>query len=51
MTQVMGPEAVVDPTGQRLVRTGKIFNDLVDTEDPSRVLFVAMIRDLLAVDG
>ncbi|MGH3912366.1 MAG: hypothetical protein ACRDTC_02980 [Pseudonocardiaceae bacterium] len=50
MTQVMGPEAVVDPTNQRLVKTGKIFNDLVDAEDPSRVLFVAMVGDLLTVD-
>lgn len=44
MTQVMGPEAVVDPTGQQLVRTGKLVNNLVDTEDPSRVLFVKLAK-------
>lgn len=42
MTQIMGPEAVVDPTSQQLVKTGKIVNDLIDTEDSSRVLFIKL---------
>ena len=40
MTQIMGPEVIVDTQAQKFNRTGRIVNNIIDTEMEPRVLFV-----------
>jgi hypothetical protein len=40
MRQIMGPEAVFETGVRRIVKTGRVVNDLVDSELADRVLFV-----------
>jgi GNAT superfamily N-acetyltransferase len=40
MIQVMGPEAIVDTAARRITPTGRVINDIADSELANRVLFV-----------
>lgn len=47
MTQIMGPEVVVDTKKRTFTRTGRYVNNVVDTEIEPRVLFVKQPRIVL----